>query len=212
MRNLLANAAAATAATRRAPVRGRHAQSGVVLLYAIVAIVLLMLSALALVRGMGTSLGIGGNFALRRDLVNQGELGVLNAETTFSTGLLANAQARWAPLATANYSETTLPTDATGIPSVLLSDTQFSNLGMTAANDIAGATYGVTIRYVIDRMCTVTGAPTLTNCSVYNGKGNTGGTNWLRQAGNAFQVVYRITVRVTGPKNTMTFLQTTIGA
>src|ERR1700688_4142904 len=132
---------------RRAP----RAQRGVVLLYALIAIVLLMLSGLALVRGMGTALAISGNFALRRDLLNEGEQGVVNAEAAFTGGLLNTTAARNASLAGANYSATTLATDNNGIPNALLSDAAFAAVGV-AANDITPEN-GVSIRYVIDRLC-----------------------------------------------------------
>jgi Tfp pilus assembly protein PilX len=195
----------------------RRGQAGVVLLYALIALVILTLSGLALVRGMGTALGIGGNVALRRDLQNQGEQGLSTAIAQFgAAGALSTAALRQVTNGAINYSSTSLAngagSDNNGIPLVLLNDTAFAAAGMNALLDISGTTPGVTIRYVIDRMCTATGAPSLTTCVAYNGFGTPPpGTNWIPNAGTVYQAVYRITVRVMGPKNTMTFLQTTIG-
>jgi hypothetical protein len=189
----------------------------VVLLYALIALVILSLSGLALVRGMGSALGIGGDFALRRDMVNQGELGVATAKAQFlAAGLLGTGNARQASLATANYSATTLATDPNGIPVALLDDTTFTGVG-TTGNDIAG-NQNLTIRYVIDRQCSVTGAPESNTCMAFQtpckpGQVGCGGNQQLANgAGRPVQAVYRITVRVIGPKNALTFLQTTIGA
>jgi Tfp pilus assembly protein PilX len=196
-------------------------QRGIVLLYALIAMVLLMVSGLALVRGMGTALAIGGNFTLRRDLVNQGELGVADAKALFSTGgPLGTASARNNSLASANYSATTLASSAgsdyNGIPLALLSDTAFAAIGQTG-NDIAG-TFGISIRYVIDRQCSTTGAPTQASCMTFTapckaGSSACSGPQQLAQgAGAVAKPVYRITIRITGPKNAMTFLQTTVEA
>ncbi len=184
-------------------------QGGVILLYALIAMVILMVSGLALVRGTRTALAVSGNFALRRDLLNQGEVGVSNAMAAFgAAGQLSAATARTASLPAANYSATTLP-DQNGIPTALLDDTVFAGVGSTG-NDIAG-TYGISIRYVIDRLCSAAGTPTLSNCAAYKSGGDKGNMNNTQNAGTTFQPVYRITVRVTGPKNTITFLQTTMG-
>jgi Tfp pilus assembly protein PilX len=186
-------------------------QRGVVLLYALVAMVLLMVSGLALVRGMGTSIAISGNFALRRDLLNEGEQGVVAAEAAFTTGALATAANRTSVNTAANYSPTTLPTDNNGIPLALLNDTQFTGIGL-ATNDLTPES-GVTVRYVIDRLCVAgTTTPVYSDCAAYTGATKPRGDLRQNGAGGPFQPVYRVTVRVTGPKNSMTFLQTTIGA
>ncbi len=186
-------------------------QRGVVLLYALIAMVILMISGLALIRAMGGALAVSGNFALRRDLLNQAEIGISAAKANFAAGgALASASSRANGVKTAaNYSDTTLP-DQNGIPTALLDDTQFAAVG-NVNNDQPGS-YNVSIRYVIDRLCNTTGAPTLTNCAAYKTGGDKGDNNNTQTAGTAFQPVYRITVRVTGPKNSITFLQTTMGA
>jgi hypothetical protein len=191
-----------------------------VLLYALIAVVILMISGLALVRGMGTALAIGGNFSLRRDLVNQGERGIADAKALFNaTGALGTAALRTASLTSANYSATTLAnaagSDYNGIPIALLSDSAFAAIG--GAGDIAG-TSGITIRYVIDRQCTVSGPPTQGNCMTFAAAckagmaGCSGNTQLAQGAGTLAKPIYRITIRVTGPKNAVTFLQTTIEA
>jgi Tfp pilus assembly protein PilX len=196
--------------------RRRADQRGVVLLYALIALVLLMISGLALVRGMRTSLLIGGDFALRRDLINQGEFGVASAEAMFeSGGALGTSTARTASVSAANYSATILPTEPSGIPIALLSDSAFGSVGV-ATNDISG-TLGISIRYVIDRQCASAGDPSTSNCMSFQtpckaGAVGCGGHQQGGGAGRPLQAVYRITVRVTGPQNTMTFLQTTIGS
>jgi type IV pilus assembly protein PilX len=199
-------------------------QRGVVLIYALIAMVVIMLASLALIRGIGNSTSLAGSFGMRRDMVNQADRGVACALLVFGsttdtcsnpaiTAALATAALRNTSLAGSNYSAVTLQTNsANGIPNVLLNDSLFSSAG-TAGNDVIDATYGVTIRFVIDRLCSAgTTAPSPTTCVANNRTGDKGGTGWLPKAGTTFQPIYRISVRVTGPKNTVSFVQTMIGA
>ena len=105
---------------------------------------------------MHTSLFSAGNMSFRRDLVNQGEQAVSNVMTAFKTGAFATSAATQADNAALNYSSTALATNAQGVPNALLNQTAFNAVGL-AANDITGATPEVKIRYVIDRLCSVTG-------------------------------------------------------
>jgi hypothetical protein len=214
---------ARAAAPKPVPSRCRsvRGQSGVVLIYALIAVMLLMISGMALVKGMGTSLAVGGNFALRRDLINQGEEGVANAKALFATGgLLASALSRQTSSTAANYSATTLAnsnaSDYNGIPMALLNDTTFAGVG-SSANDITG-TFGISIRYVIDRQCTTTGKPNSAACMTFSSAckagtaGCSGNVQLSQGAGTISKPVYRITVRITGPMNSMAFIQTTVEA
>ena len=114
-------------------------------------------------------------------------------------------------LQSANYSATTLTTSASsrGVPDALLNDSLFTSVG-SSSNDITDTTSGVTIRYVIDRMCSQTGAASAATCVLNAQNSDKGGTSWLRKAGGAFQPVYRLSIRVSGPRNTQAFVQTTL--
>jgi type IV pilus assembly protein PilX len=208
-----------------APPSHRAAQRGVVLIYALIAMVVIMLASIALVRGTSNATSLAGAFGFRRDLVNEADRGLSCALLVFGSttnacsnaavvAALASTAVRNTTLRSANYSATTLQTDPkTGIPLDLLSDTQFAADGFTNALDVTDATYNVSVRFVIDRLCAAgTTAPTPATCVANNRTGDKGGTNWLPKAGTTFQPIYRISVRVTGPKNGMTFVQTMIGA
>jgi len=163
----------------------------------------------ALIRSMHSSLFAAGNLAFRRDLMNQGEQAVANVMAEFRTGgILAASGVTDSDLISANYKSTTLPTNPQGVPTALLSDTVFFTDGQ-ASNDITGATADVTIRYVIDRLCSVTGVPSSANCVQSTGI-PTGGTHNRNTAViPPSATVYRLSVRVTGPRSTQVFLQTT---
>jgi type IV pilus assembly protein PilX len=186
--------------------RGR--QRGVVLIFALIVLLILTVGAVALVRSMNSSLFSAGNMAFRRDLMNQGELAVSNVLTEFKAGgALVDPATTAADQPALNYSSVQLPTNSQGVPTVLLDDTAFP--ATWTATDLTGApSTGVTIRYVTDRLCSATGFSTAALC-VQSSAAPTGGTaNSTPGVPPPTATVYRLSVRVTGPRNTQVFLQT----
>jgi Tfp pilus assembly protein PilX len=181
-------------------------QRGVVLIFTLIILLILTIGAVALMRSVNTSLYSAGNLAFRRDLVNQGEVAVANVIAEFMTGDLSTSGSTIASVPADNYSATLLPSNSDGVPTALLTTTLSSTVGTHA--DLTG-TSGVTIRYVVDRLCNATGTPNGTFC-VQSTAAPLGGT-----AGNTSAVkpptatVYRLSVRVSGARNTQVFLQTT---
>ena len=191
-----------------------HAQRGVVLLFAMIALVILLIGTVALMRSMNTSLFTAGNFGFKRDLTNQGERAMTTVLDLVQTGALASEAARQANSTASNYSATMLSTNAEGIPLALLSDTAYATVGV-AGNDIAPAGMGVTVRYVVDRLCTTAGPASEDSCTVVGtlpaggsnsevGSGSGGGPR-----GAPTGVVYRVSIRVDGPRRTQSFFQST---
>jgi len=182
-------------------------QRGVVLIYTLIILLILTIGAVALMRSTQTSLFSAGNLTFRRDLVNQGEQATATVIAAFKTGVLSSSASTQSDNQAANYSSTMLASNAAGVPNALLNNTTFAAVG-TSANDIVGATPDVTIRYVIDRMCSATGASFAANC-VQSTASPTGG----QIPGNGLPppsaTVYRLSVRVSGARNTQVFLQTT---
>jgi hypothetical protein len=176
--------------------RNPSAQQGVVLLYSLVVLTIMLIGAAAMLRSMNTSLITAGNIGFKRDLTNQA------SSSTAS-----------------NYSATILATNAQGLPNALLDDAAFGTVGVST-NDIAVADQGVTIRWVVDRLCTATGNADASRCTMANdplpagGSGSdlinavdstSGGAGALQR-----RVVYRLSVRVTGPRATQAFFQSTL--
>ena len=186
-------------------------QTGVVLIIALIALVILMIGGVALVRSFDTSMLLSGNMAFKRDLMNQGERGMAQAITALSAGgALASEATRQADAPGSNYSATSLASDAHGIPQVLLSDDATFNAAYTAG-DISDAASKVTIRYVIDRQCSAAGAFSADTCTTTTATAeDKGGSSFLKKAGGGLRPVYRISVRVTGPRNTQAYLQSTV--
>jgi Tfp pilus assembly protein PilX len=195
------------ARTRPGSVPLRARQRGVVLIFSLIILLILTIGAVALMRSMNDSLFGAGNLAFRRDMVNQSEQALATVITKFQTGG-ALVGATTANSVANNYSATILPTNAQGIPTALLNSTTFNSVG-SSANDITGATPDVTIRYVIDRLCSATGAPTALLC-VQSTSSPPGGTELTGgPVATPSATVYRLSVLVTGARNTQVFLQTT---
>jgi Tfp pilus assembly protein PilX len=179
------------------------------MIFSLIVLVILAIGAVALVRSMNTSLVTSGNLAFHHDLVNQGEQAVSAVMTMFKNGTPPLSGITTADNINANYKSTMLPTNAQGVPTVLLgNDATFGAVGLPA-NDIFGATPDVVIRYVVDRMCTLTGIASTLDCvqATSEPPGGTGNRNTAVAPPTA--TVYRLSVRVSGPRNTQAFLQTT---
>ena len=184
-------------------------EQGVVLIFTLIVLLILSIGAVALVRSMNTSLFSAGNLAFRRDLVNQGEQASSAVLALFKTGgALVSSSTTMTDQIANNYKATMLPVNAQGVPNVLLNDASFSAVG-TASNDITGATGDVKVRYVIDRLCSSAGAASSLLC-VQSSAAPTGGTaNSATAVPPATATVYRLSVRVSGPRSTQVFLQST---
>lgn len=203
----------------------RRGENGVVLLLALMVLVVLLISSTALIRSFDVSLASAGNIAFKRDLAQQSELAVETALARFRpTGVFAASAARANNNPGQNYSATVLATNASGIPQVLLADPLPAIVGTVNGQD------GVTIRYVIDRLCTEVGddgALGADKCVIGNTIQIDGGSaaDWLRAergssvaAGGAGAglagalpppVMYRVSIRVDGPRNSQSFFQST---
>jgi type IV pilus assembly protein PilX len=205
----------------RAPGNRAARQRGVVLLFSMIALVIMLIAAVAMVRSFQTSLFNAGNLGFKRDMRNQSEMAASTALAYFSTGLLNTSASRATSQTAANYSASILPTDAQGIPNAL-QDANFTSVGVTT-NDLTSPDGSVTVRYVLDRLCNATGdekglgsgACVLANNAAAAGgsllnlrsaerTGAAGATPVVSQA-----VVYRLSIRVNGPRNTQSFFQST---
>jgi type IV pilus assembly protein PilX len=197
---------------------GRH-QRGVIMLFGLIAMVIMMIGAVAMIRSMNTSLFNAGNFGFKRDLTNQGERAMVTALTTLQTGALATDLQRQDHSLANNYSATFLPSNAQGLPNALVDDAAFGTAGFTGA-DIVDADQGVRVRYVLDRLCASIGQANGSQCTMTNEGGTDGGsaTEGLTAehasaggpGGIAPQAVYRLSVRVDGPRRTQAYFQSTL--
>ena len=197
----------------------RALQGGVVMLFGLFALAIMLIAAAAMIRSYGTAMTNAGNLGFKRDLTNQAERAVGMVVTALQSGSLGSETSRQTSSAAQNYSAQMLSTNAQGLPVDLITDSSFSTVGVTS-NDIAPTDQAVTIRYVVDRMCDTTGPADPAHCVMaddLNPQGGNGSVSNIAEdssAGGAGaigqRVVYRISIRVTGPRNTQAYFQTTV--
>jgi len=187
---------------------GPRRQRGVVLFISLIVMVAMSLAAIALIRSVDTATGVVGNLAFRQAAILPANLAVEAA----AAALFVDARGGPVPinridhLPAENYFATVQPgEDARGIPTQLQRKTNFTQTRVLV--DQAGNE----IRYVIERMCLPAAAGEVARvalCEMQTPKRTTGTTANEGLAPELPRLpMYRVTVRVDGPKNTTSFLQ-----
>lgn len=190
--------------TTKTGLGGRAAQRGAVLLIALLALVAMTLSALALIRSVNMTNLISGNLAFR-------ESAVLSSERSTELALAwlsANSAAIETTLHehnAANGYRAVRADPAAGVNWDTFWNATLAEQSVAGGADVAGNT----VAYVIHRLCEAEGHPQVVNCS----KPPTGNAGGSQSAGGqslsaTSQVYYRITSRVAGPRNTVVYTQT----
>lgn len=188
----------------------RRRQSGVVLMVALIVLVAMTLAGLALMRSVDTANIIAGNLAFQQAATHSGDSGIEAAISWIenNSALLNNDSANNGYVANGL---TAAPAKAAGQTWDAYWLATWS-LRATAASNPDGA--GNTVQRVIDRLCTQALAPTAGgNCSaspVLSAATATTQEGGEPQPDAPSQVYYRITARVAGPKNTVSFVQAVI--
>jgi Tfp pilus assembly protein PilX len=189
----------------------RQRQGGIVVFVALIAVVLLSLAAVALMRSVHTSTLVIGNLAFRQAAMSMSTAAVetavydMFAPTRTIPDLTNNDLAR-------NYYATLQPgEDALGVPAALQSVPAFGAAGLVKVLTDDPLRSGNTARYVIERMCVpaaLTKAATGIECEMIPPKQSPAGTA-NEQENFALPRIpfYRLTVRVDGPNNSVTFSQ-----
>ena len=182
---------------------------GLALLFTLIALAVMLAGALSLIRALDVGLLQAGQYGQRRDLINQAERGFAQARLLLASGALATEAARLSSLGSANYSARRLASNAQGIPTLLLSDAAFAAAGMTGA-DLVDSASGVTVRWVIDRLCLAEGEVLATACAIDSSLLDSAADDRYRLVKSEVRPVLRVSVRATGPRGTQAFFQTTL--
>jgi Tfp pilus assembly protein PilX len=193
-------------------------QRGVVLFIALIVLVVMTLAGIALVRSVDTSNVIAGNLAFRQSATHSGDAGIeaaitwlaaSNTGTTLHNGVPAKGYVafRQDPGIDPNTSQTE-SWDRFWTNSLATAN---PNSIMTLATDASGNT----VSYIIHRLCAANGDPNatatacVTNLSQSTAQGSSRGAGVIALQGST-QVYYRITARIAGPKNTVSYVQSII--
>jgi type IV pilus assembly protein PilX len=200
------------------PLGPKQRQRGVVLLIALIALVAMTLAGVALIRSMDTGTIAAGNIAFRQGSVQSADGGTEAARTW----LLANVNSLDSDnSAKAYYATRQDAVDLTGNRSAVGSDdvdwdgTKGALLvkGL-AVNAGAADVAGNRVYYIIQRMCTKALPKNDPSNDCANGESaGTGSTNEAAAydvygVGEDSAVYFRVTTKVVGPKDTVTYIQT----
>lgn len=184
-------------------------QDGIILIIALIMMVAMTLGGLALMRSVHTTTIIAGNLAFQQAATNSADRGIETAVTWLETTKAANSTALNSDILASGYTASKPTTDdpSSNQDWTELWTSVWAPRGVATVGD-DGA--GNNIQYVIQRMCNQTGASSTANCAtspiVVSSTGGSKGAGSPTISINA-QVYYRITVRVTGPRNTTSFVQ-----
>jgi len=185
-----------------------HRQRGVVLFLTLIVLVAMLLSGVALFRTVDTGVLVAGNVALQKGATRQGDQGTeaaiawlgsrapedlyVNGSGYVANGLMDvpgsnQSWAQWWANYAASNTPVSLPTDANT---------------------------GNTVSYFIQRLCTAAGAPYTAGVECIGppqggGRGSSKGVGFVA-LNRASSVYYRITSRIVGPRNTVSYIQTVV--
>lgn len=181
----------------------RRKQRGVSLIIAMIALVAMTLAGLALIRSVDTSNVISGNLAFRQASLHATDVGVEAAlaalGTIVTTSLDASYPASCAVGACNYYPTRQTAVSAAGVPTVINWN--------TVPSTTVDSSYAV--QYVIDRLCD--GPAPVTDITTKCMRTSDSSVGSKKAGAVAFtsanQVYYRATVRVVGPRKTVSIVQ-----
>ena len=194
-------------------------QTGVVLFLAMIALVVMSLAAVALIRSVDTNSMITGNLAYKQTAAISSSYGIESMVDALGPMPLtygdANDAANGYYALCSNFdggsadrcSGNNLTADASWVAGT--NSSLATGTGLVAGRDA----YGNTIQYIVERMCHQVGAPAKAACLQAGSDPDNGTKNVLNEpvAGapkTPTEIpVYRVTVRIAGPKNTVSYIQ-----
>ncbi len=201
---IMANQLASRPAPKRIARPGtmqRSTQRGVVLFIALIVLVAMTLAGIAMFRQVGAGVIIAGNLAFKENATSVGDRG-LESGRAWLVG--QGSSALQADQLTSGYYSSW---------GLTFNPTTFAWTDAVSRLDTADDGTGNEVRYVIHRLCSVTGSvndPTqscVTASSASAGGSQVGGSYGVLPLSNTTAPYFRVTVRVTGPRNTVSYVQ-----
>jgi type IV pilus assembly protein PilX len=201
------------------PIAVRPRQEGVVLMIALIVLVAMTLAGIGIIRSIDTGGMVAGNIGFRQSAVATGDAGIEAARAW----LVANATSLNSDNPAAGYYASRMDSlDLTGNRTANATDGvnwDGTDTAQTITAFPAGNldSSGNQVYYIINRLCSIQGSINAVNqsCTVMTqtGLGSTQdapsySSYGLKEASSPY---YRITARVNGPKNTVSYVQAIIG-
>ncbi|QAU33792.1 hypothetical protein [Janthinobacterium sp. 17J80-10] len=186
-------------------------QDGIVLVIALIVLVALTLSGIALMRSVDTGNLIAGNMAFQQSAVRSGDVGV-EAAVTWLDGVKGGADP-----AQLNASDSTngyvamIENPASGQSWDAFWTATLAAKAVSLAQDEAGNT----VSYIIHRMCATTGIKAGASCSdsaAVKATAANAEEGGQVQLNTTSAVYFRITVRTAGPRGTVSYVQAVVAA
>lgn len=201
-------------------------QDGISLVIALIVLVALTLAGIALVRSVNTGNMIAGNLAFKEGAILAGDAGTEAAINWLKT--VAGTASAYNNQPTAGYyatSQDTLDmTGNSGDPDRALVDWDSNNCNNATTSACITPSVAISagadnsVRYVIHRLCQTTGDPNATtnSCASFQAQDSSSPNRGGLEYGDdkRFESLpteyYRITSRVKGPRNTVSFVETIV--
>jgi type IV pilus assembly protein PilX len=192
----------------------KQTQSGLVLLISLIVLVVMTLAAIALVRSMITSNQIANNLALRQGTTAAADLALEKARLWLVTTSLTTPNILNAASDINGYSPINTPNPINGNTwragiAWVWADPKEGKVALansiTSDDQLLNAN-GYKVAYFIQRNCAATGpkTPNKSECDLQK-------MAPTEAEGNSnYQMTYKITVKVVGPKDTVSFYQSTL--
>ncbi len=197
-------------------------QRGLVLVMVLIVLTAMMLAGIALMRSVNTSTLVAGNMAFRQAATHQGDVGTETAIAWLQANSGATLQVQGSNAALGYFDKIQGPSSSQTWDQywqTVLDITPVARPVAVAVNSgsvwTLATVNGYTVSYVIHRMCGADGDPAVatTLCVQSPTSGtSTGDSNSSGSFGFTFnsQVYYRITSRIQGPRNTVSYTQAVI--
>jgi type IV pilus assembly protein PilX len=188
-------------------------ERGAILFVALIVLVAMSLAGIALMRSVDTNVLIAGNLAFRQGATAGGDWGIEDARTWISGNAALLNDDLSTPFYYASWQETQ---DLTGNNSLIANDYNWdsTNAG-EQPRDLGFDAAGNRVQYLVHRLCDKAGQPNDVHCvksSLVAGSVQAGTSKVIQGAGGGSvpgkaSVLYRVTVKITGPRNTVSFVQ-----
>ena len=179
-------------------------EKGAVLFFALIIVVIMIIACLALIRSNDSANNMINNLMLKQSATYAADTGMESAinwlNSIDSTTLQNNSTAN-------GY----YATSQTGLNLITGVDWDGTGTQTIKAKVLPTDSNGNKTSYVINRLCTQIGDPATAGCATYiqstgNSTSSKGG-NGVQALTGVLNIYYRVTVRVVGPKNTVSYIQ-----
>jgi Tfp pilus assembly protein PilX len=193
-------------------------QSGVALIMVLIMLAAMMIAGVALIRVVDSANMISGNFSFRQATLNIADLGVEAAVAELKE-IRANSSEAPYPAGCTTFcryfparSVGSAMLDPRGLPILGSVDGAATRVINWSGNDVNAVPRGYSVRYVIDRQCQVSPVTDAVNqCINYAPQSGGSKKSGATVFSSASVIYYRVSIQVSGPRNTQSHVQVMLG-